>query len=207
MSVPTVGFVMDSGHFIKYRAKLNLFTIALVSLVSSISWSKTYTVTNKSTLGFSIYKFKIGAPVKGKFKKFKANIDFDIKTWTVGSVWALINVDSIDTGKAKRDKKLREDVDFFNTKKFKEITFISNKSVIVQKNRTVEVKGDLTIKKITRPVTLYLVYQGLIGDAHKFKVTGLIDRKLWKITWNKVMDVGGFVLGDDVNIELELWAK
>jgi polyisoprenoid-binding protein YceI len=190
-----------------FRSKLNLLIIALVVLAPSISWSKTYTITKKSTLGFSIYKFKIGAPVKGKFKKFKANIDFDIKTWTVGSVWALINVDSIDTGKVKRDKKLREDVDFFNTKKFKEMTFISNRPVIVQKNRTVEVKGDLTIKKITRPVSLYLVYLGLIGDAHKFKVTGLIDRKLWKITWNKVMDVGGFVLGDEVNIELELWAK
>ena len=147
--------------------------------------------------------------VRGRFTDLSGTIETEGDSLTDGRVTVEINADSIDTNDAQRDSHLRTN-DFFGTDDNPTITFTST-SVTPKRGNEFLVHGDLTIRGITRPVTLEAEYEG--GDKTPFgtevgswSARTEIDRKDFDLTWNAPLEAGGFLVGDDVKIELDIEA-
>lgn len=161
--------------------------------------------SDHSTVGFKIKHLAI-SNVLGKFAKFSGNFSYDPSSPATSKVDATIELDSINTDQTKRDDHLRS-ADFFDTKKFPLMKFVSRE---VSGNATeLKVLGDLTIKDVTKPVTLIVQYEGQAkdpwgNDKVAFSATAKINRKDFGLTYNKLLETGALVVGDDVNIMLEV---
>lgn len=148
--------------------------------------------------------------VSGQFTDVSGTFQFDEKKKAGGDLTVVIKSASINTNNAKRDDHLRSS-DFLDVKKHPELSFKSRDVKIVDKSN-IEINGDLTIRGVTKPVTLKGTFIGEMKDPggnHKggFQATTQINRKDFGIVWNKTLDAGGLVLGDDVEIELLVEAE
>lgn len=165
--------------------------------------------TAHSEVGFSV-KHLMVSNVKGKFNSFDTNIDFDTKTKVFKALSATIDASSIDTNNDRRDDHLR-DPDFFDTKKFPEIKFVMT-SYEKDGDDEGKMKGDLTIKDVTKSVTLDVEIGG-VGKGFKgetvmgFSLEGKISRKDFGLTWNRALEAGGVAVGDKVKMLIEIEAK
>jgi len=117
-----------------------------------------------------------------------------------------IQTASVETGTPDRDNHLRSG-DFFDVEKYPEITF-RNARVVSQKGTEFTVVGDLTIKDVTREVTLALELDGVVKDpwgGTRLAVTASteVDREDWGMTWNAALEAGGVVVSKKVRIEIE----
>jgi polyisoprenoid-binding protein YceI len=146
--------------------------------------------------------------VRGAFNEFEgtAHIDEDLSK---SSTKLVINVDSIDTRNADRDGHLRTN-DFLDIENHPQITFEST-SVRQLDDVTVQVSGDLTIKGVSKPVTIDFEYQGQATDPFGNQRVGFegavtINRKDWGITWNAALETGGVLVSDKVTLEFEVSA-
>ena len=184
----------------------NLKNLFLSFLLVSGSLSATELIIDgaHSQVGFSIKHMMI-SNVKGKFSDYDAEIDFDFKTKRFNSLDATINANSIDTGIKKRDDHLRS-ADFFDVKKYPNITFKMS-SYEPDGDEGVMV-GDLTIHGITKKVKLEVEVNGVIKHEGVlragFTIEGKINRKDFGLKWNKMLEAGGFAVGDKVKIIIEL---
>lgn len=141
--------------------------------------------------------------VRGRFNDFRGTIIYDDQNPTASSVKVTIDAASIDTANEKRDEHLRSP-DFFDVEKFPALTFAS-KEVKVDGDKML-VSGELTMHGVTKPLTLSVEKLGMSAMGEKkivgFSATSELDRKDYGIVWNRTLDVGGAVLGDDVEIEI-----
>ena len=159
-----------------------------------------------SAVGFKVRHFFTKVP--GEFTDFQGTIDFDPEKPAEAKVNVVIKTASINTNNEKRDNHLRTD-DFFSAEKHPEITF---KSTEVRKNDDgYEVDGILTIRGIEKAVTLQAEFLGAGPDGSGgtragFTATTTIDRKEFGVNWNKTLDHGGALLGDEVAINLDVEA-
>ena len=162
-----------------------------------------------SLVGFNVRHFFTRVP--GRFKDYTGTITFDEKDMAKSSVNVTIQAASIDTENERRDNHLRSG-DFFLVDSFPTITFKSTKIVPGPDNGAL-VYGDLTIRGITKPVTLDAKYLGSMADSRMGrKIAGFegyvtINRKEFNILYNRTLDQGGLMLGDDVNIVLQVEAN
>jgi polyisoprenoid-binding protein YceI len=122
------------------------------------------------------------------------------------SVEAVLDVAGVNSGEAGRDEHLRN-ADFFEVEKYPHITFRSTK-VEEAGGGEYKLTGDLTIKDVTRPVTLELEYLGTIaspwGDQRAgFSASTEISRKDWGVTFNVALEGGGVVVGDKIKLNIE----
>lgn len=152
-----------------------------------------------SSVGFKVKHMMIST-VSGNFSGF--NGVYDLEKGVLKSLTATIKADTIDTGIAKRDEHLRS-ADFFDVKRFPDMTF---KMITQQGNK---VTGDLTIHGITKKVELTVDMGGEItdpwGDKRSgFILTGSVNRKDYGLLWNKAMEAGGVVVGEEVKIIVEV---
>lgn len=160
----------------------------------------------------SSFEFKIRhltvSNVKGDFSKFQGVAIIDDQDITHLKVEVAIDAASVNTGHAQRDEHLRGP-DFFDVTKYPTITFVSKKVTKTDTNR-LKVVGDLTIRGVTREMTV-----DVEGPTPEVKdpwgnfrrgatATAKINRRDFGITWNKVLDTGGLVVGDEVNITIEV---
>ncbi len=159
-----------------------------------------------SEVGFSV-KHMMVTNVRGKFTKFDGTVTLDEKDVTKSKVEVSIDVASIDTGVGDRDQHLRSP-DFFNAEKNPKLTFTSTK---VQKaGKGLKVTGDLTINGVTKPVTLSVSEVTKEGKdpwgnvKRGASASTEISRKDFGLTWNKALETGGVLVGDEVKITLEL---
>lgn len=148
--------------------------------------------------------------VKGRFDQFNGTFDFDEKTEKLNDVAVTIKTDSISTNEADRDKHLRSP-DFFDVTKFPEMTFKSTK-VTYEKGKPDKVEGNLTIRGITKKVVLDVDYNGAVTDPWgnrvvTFEAETKLNRKDFGLNWNKSLDKGGFVVGDEIKVEIDGEAK
>lgn len=148
--------------------------------------------------------------VKGRFDRFEGAFEFDEKTMKLDGILVTVQADSINTNEKDRDKHLRSP-DFFDVVKFPEMTFKSTK-VDYKKGKPDKVHGDLTIRGISKPVVLEVEYNGAVTDPMgnrvvTFEAEGRVNRKDFGVNWNKALDKGGWVVGDDIKIEIEGEAK
>ena len=139
----------------------------------------------------------------GKFREFEGAIQIDRAKPSASSVEFTIQAASIDTNDAKRDEHLRT-ADFFDVANHPKLAFKST-SVRPAGKDTYQVTGDLTMRGVTKPVTLTVAYLGEGKDPWGnekvgFDVTGTLNRKDFDIIWNKALDAGGYVVGDEVKV-------
>jgi len=147
--------------------------------------------------------------VRGRFAKLSGTIHADESDLTRSVVEATIDVASVDTGTAQRDAHLRSP-DFFDAERFPEIRFRSTRIEKVSDDRY-RVIGQLTIRDVTREVPLDVEHGGRAKDPWGnerlgFIAKAAIDRKDFGLQWNQVLETGGVMVGDRVDIELELQA-
>lgn len=146
--------------------------------------------------------------VSGRFTDFTGTIVADAAKPEASSVEFTVKTASIDTDQPNRDKHLQS-ADFFDAEKFPEITFKSTSVKPAGKNKF-DVTGNLTMHGVTKQITLPVTYLGSMGagkDAkHGFEATTVLNRKEYGIVWNKALDGGGYVLGDDVTVTINIEA-
>jgi polyisoprenoid-binding protein YceI len=159
-----------------------------------------------SGINFSI-RHMVVSKVRGRFTKFSGTLRLDDGDLTRSSVEATIDAASVDTGTAQRDTHLRSP-DFFDVERFPELRFRSTRIEKLDSDRY-RVVGELTIRDVTREVTLDAEYAGRGKDPWgnervAFAAKAALDRKDFGLGWNQVLEAGGVLVGDRVEIELDL---
>lgn len=160
-----------------------------------------------SEVGFRVRHLMI-AHVKGFFKIFDASIYTTGKDFRTAEVDLWVDASSINTGDAKRDKHLKSR-DFFDARKYKQLTFISSTIVKADNNGNHELWGELTMVGVTQNVKLNVQFGGMLNDPWGneragFTVSGKINRSDWGLTWNSTTETGGLMVSDEVEISCEV---
>jgi polyisoprenoid-binding protein YceI len=145
--------------------------------------------------------------VTGKFNDFAGVVNIDKANPAASSVEFTIQASSIDTGNANRDQDLRS-ANFFEVEKYPTITFKSEKIAAKGKD-SYDVTGDLTMHGVTKKVTLPVEFLGFVkdpwgNDRGGFEISTTLNRKDFNLVWNKALDQGGMLLGDDVKVNVNL---
>jgi len=188
--------------------------LALVSLATAAPAAPlTFNIDRShSQVGFSIRHFFSKVP--GQFKDFHGTIVMDANAPAASSVDVTIQTASISTDNERRDTHLRS-ADFFAADSFPTLTFKSTKVAPAGKDRY-QLTGDLTMRGVTRPVVLDVEFLGMgpiamggqsMGTKAGFEATTTVNRQDFGITWNKNLDQGGAMLGDDVTVNLHIEAN
>lgn len=158
-----------------------------------------------STLGFSVKHLMIST-VRGRFADFSGSVSIDEAVPATSSVEVTINAASIDTRSEQRDNHLRSP-DFFDTMNFPELTFRSRR-VAGDLTGEFTVIGDLSIRGVTREVSLRASYQGAGRDPwgnerRAYNLSTKINREEFGLTWNQALETGGLLVSPEVKIEIE----
>ena len=158
-----------------------------------------------SKIGFKVKHLGI-SNVRGEFREYDASISLDGTDLSTLKTSATIKTGSVFTDNERRDGHLRSP-DFFSAEDFPTMTFTS-KGVRNVKGSEFELVGDLTIRDVTKEVVLEAEFLGVasMGDEERagFEARTTINRLDYGLAWNKVTEAGGFVVGHDVQIILEL---
>jgi polyisoprenoid-binding protein YceI len=164
--------------------------------------------SSHSSVHFSVRHLVI-AKVRGTFARWSGTVQAPGGDFSKATVDVAIDASSIDTGVAQRDAHLKSP-DFFDVEKYPELHFVG-KRVEARSGKNVDVIGDLTIRGITREVVLHVEQHGQAKDPWgnlraAFTAKTSIDRKDFGLTWNQLLESGGVVVGDRVEIEAEIEA-
>ncbi|RVU02940.1 polyisoprenoid-binding protein [Mucilaginibacter limnophilus] len=148
-------------------------------------------------------KHLVISTVTGFFRSFEGTLETEGDDVTNGQVEFSLDVNSIDTNQDQRDGHLKS-ADFFDAEQYPKITFKST-SFTSEGGDDYKLTGDLTIKDVTKPVTLDVEFGGSADDFYGntkagFEVSGKINRKDFGLTWNGVTEAGSIVVGDDVKL-------
>ena len=148
-------------------------------------------------------KHLVISTVTGSFTTFTGSMQSEGDTFENAKVEFSLDVESITTNQEQRDIHLRSE-EFFDAVKFPHIKFEST-SFVKESGDNYQLTGNLTMKDVTKPVTLEAEYGGSAVDFygnHKagFEVSGKINRKDFGLTWGAITEAGSIVLGDDVKL-------
>ncbi|HEY3309078.1 MAG TPA: YceI family protein [Desulfuromonadaceae bacterium] len=160
-----------------------------------------------SNVGFKVRHLMV-SNVKGSFDKHTGTVDINDKDITKSKLEVSIDTNSINTNVQKRDEHLRS-ADFFDVAKFPAMTFVSKKVAKAGKDK-LKVTGDLTLHGVTKEVVL-----DVEGPSKESKdpwgsirrgatASTKINRKDFGIAWNKALETGGFAVGEEITITLEI---
>ncbi len=190
------------ARFFKYF----VFVALIIFSYSTVSWAATYKVDpDHSTVSFKIRH--LFSKVEGRFDKYDGTVDYEpgkSDTWKTSGT---IDVTSINTHVPERDKHLRS-ADFFDVEKYPAISFKSTK-VAAATETNAKLEGLLTIHGVEKPVTLDIEIHGVGKDPWGntragFTATTKINRKDFGLNWNEALETGGVLVGDEVDITLEI---
>ncbi len=185
---------------------------------SASGFAAVYNVdASHSLVGFSVTHLMI-SKVTGRFDKYESAFKFDEKTGELSDVTAKIDLESVNTNEPKRDAHLKSP-DFFgaNDKDGKIVeshhymTFKSKgkAKIDLASKAPVKLTGDLTVNGVTKPVVLDVTFKGIVKDpfvgaSHLgFSAKTTIDRTQFNMKFNKALETGGVMVGNDVDIELD----
>jgi polyisoprenoid-binding protein YceI len=145
--------------------------------------------------------------VTGYFRKFDLEVETETDDFaTTKRIEFTADVDSVDTNNDQRDTHLKSS-DFFNADEHGQIKFVGQKYEV--SGDTAKLHGDLTIRGVTKPITLNVEYGGLVVDPYGqtkagFTVNGKISRKEFGLVWNAVTEAGQIVVSDDIRLQCEV---
>lgn len=153
-------------------------------------------------IGFKVRHLVIST-VSGKFTKFEGSIETEGDDFNNAKVSFSADIDSIDTGVEDRNGHLKSP-DFFDAASFPKLTFEST-SFTSKGGSDYEMQGNITIKGVTKPITLNVEHGGTGPNAYGqtvagFELTGKINRKDFGLNWSAVTEAGGIVVADDVKL-------
>lgn len=194
------------GHF-PVRAISAAALAAALSLPAAAATSTWQIDPNHSAAQFAVRHMAIST-VRGAFSKFSGSVQLDDKDVTKSSVEVTIDAASVDTRVPDRDKDLRSER-FFDVEKYPTLTFKSTKVEQTEPGK-LKVTGDLTIHGVTKQVVLDV--EGLTAPVKDpwgnqraaANATTKINRQDFGVKWNAKMDSGGWVVGDDVAITIDI---
>ena len=184
----------------KYALAL-LFLLGMSSpaISQSIKWTQD---ASHSNVGFSV-KHLVISSVTGNFKNYSVTVLSDKEDFSDAKVDVSINTASIYTDNENRDNHLRSD-DFFNAEKYPAMTFKGKSMKKAGKNKY-KLTGDLTIRNITKTVTLDVEFGGKVKDPWGntkagFRIEGIINRFDYGLKWDKALETGGLVVDKEIRI-------
>ena len=188
--------------------RLALAALAAIALIAPARAAETWTI-DPSHSGVTFRGKHLVSIVPGRFTTFSGEFLFDEKAIEASSVTVSIDAASITTDNEKRDGHLKSP-DFFDTATYPTITYKSTKVKKIDATHF-EVTGDLTMRGVTKPVILAVEYLGTspgmgYGPRNGFHATTKLNRKDFGVNWNKTLDNGGLVVGDNVDIDLAIEA-
>jgi len=175
---------------------------------AQIADTKSYTIdVSHSTLGFVVKHMGVGK-TRGAFDEYNGTISYDADTQEFGAD-ITINVSSIDTDNEKRDNHLRG-ADFFDVENYPEITFSNARLKEIDGKKIIF--GELTIKGVTKTITIPAEISGPVQGMKGGLVIGIvgsttINRQDFNVSWSKLLDNGGLVVDNNVELILEIEAK
>lgn len=158
----------------------------------------------------SLIEFRVAHMVisktSGRFLDYRGFVEMDANAKTINAIQASINADSINTNHEKRDGHLRN-TDFLDVKQFPTITYTMK--TVQKEGEAYKVVGNLTLRGVTKEVTLTGTLNGVTKDPWGntragFTADGKLNRKDFGMVWNKTLDTGGLVVGDDVHIHVDI---
>lgn len=187
----------------RFIASLLVFAAAAAPALA-----KTYAI-DPAHSGITFKVRHLATRMPGSFNEFSGTIVYDEKKPAKSSVEAVIQAASIDTRNEKRDAHLRNP-DFFDVEKYPTITFKSVK-VTPQGPGRLKVAGKLSMHGVEKPVALDVESLGVMKDPQGknragFSASGKFNRKDFGIVWNKTLDAGGYILGDEVTFTIDIEA-
>ncbi len=152
-------------------------------------------------------KHLVISTVTGSFSSFDGQIDTEGDSFENAKASFTADIDSISTNNEDRDNHLKSD-DFFNAEQFPQLKFESTNVEKVSEGEYT-VTGNLTIRDITKEIELKLVHGGTVTDQYGqtkagFEVEGAINRKEFGLTWSAVTEAGNVVVGDKINLHLNV---
>jgi len=161
-----------------------------------------------SSIGFTV-RHMVVSKVRGRFTRWSGTIAMDERDPAKAQVDITIEPASVDTGVEQRDNHLRSP-DFFDVERYPTMTFRSTRSEKVGE-REYRLIGDLTMHGVTRPVSLEVEFAGSAKDPWGgvragFSARGSLDRKDFGLTYNQLLETGGVVVGEKVDLDIEVEA-
>jgi polyisoprenoid-binding protein YceI len=187
---------------------VKVFTLAagLMALAAAAPAADTYSV-DKSHSEVSFQVKHLVSQVRGRFTDFEGTFALDPAKPELSSAEFRIKAASIDTANPDRDKHLRS-ADFFDAEAMPDITF---KSTAIKKTgeNAYDVTGQFTMHGVSKAITLPVTFTGAMKDGQGndragFELLTTLNRKDYGIVWNRALDAGGYVLGDDVKVSINL---
>lgn len=184
---------------------LSLFVMVAATQVMA----EEYTIDGPhSSFGFSVAHLMI-TKTNGAFNEFEGTINYEAGDPASFAADVTIQTASIDTNNEKRDDHLRNP-DFFNAPEYPTITFNAT-ALTPESGNNYTITGDLTMKEVTKSIDIPVTIQGPVQSPFGGSVIGIegetvIDRQDWNITWNKDLDNGGVVVGNDVTLKINIEA-
>ena len=164
--------------------------------------------SSHSSVHFSVRHLVI-AKVRGTFARWAGTVQVPDGDFSKATVAVTIDASSISTGVEQRDAHLKS-ADFFDVAQYPELQFVARR-VEPRSGADIDVIGDLTIKGNTREVVLHVEQHGQAKDPWgnvraAFTAKTAIDRKDFGLTWNQLLETGGLMVGDRIEIEIEVEA-
>lgn len=159
-----------------------------------------------STIAFSVKHMMI-TTVRGEFRRFSGVIDFNEAEPGSSTVTVEIDASSVNTNEPNRDQHLRSP-DFFDVEKYPTLTFKSKRVEVIDAHRG-RIIGDLSIHGVTQEVSLDTEYGGISVNPEGQQVAGfsaqaVVNRKDFGLLWNRSLETGGVLVGDEVKVLVEL---
>lgn len=173
--------------------------------------TRTWTIDPAHTQIEFAVKHMMFTTVRGQFSDFEGTVELDEENPAQSSVSVTIETASVDTGVSDRDDHLRSG-DFFDAENHPRIIFESKSvSGSIEEGGDFEIVGDLTIRGVTKEVTLGAAFDGTGtdpwgGTRAGFTAETAIDRRDFDLTWNQALETGGVLVGHDVKISLQVQA-
>lgn len=159
-----------------------------------------------SDISFSVSHLVV-SEATGKFKKFEGEVKAKTDDFVDAEINFTIDASSINTEDEKRDGHLKS-ADFFDVAKFPQIAFKSKSFKKVDGNKY-KLSGDLSMHGVTKSVELDVVFKGMAKSpwgqtVGAFKISGILKRADFGLTWNKTLESGGLLVGEDVNLNANI---
>ena len=182
--------------------KSKLIILSLLLMANNYLYAQSTWKFDKS---HSIIQFKVSHlminEVSGSFKVFDGSVKSTVEDFDGSDIEFSAESNTLSTDNEKRDGHLKSE-DFFNAGKYPELIF---KGKLVRIGGKYHLKGELTIRDITKPIEFEVKYNGTVQDpwgntVAGFKVSGSIDRFDYGLKWNSLMEAGGAVVGSEVEI-------
>lgn len=186
-----------------FMKKLFVLAAALVLTVSAKAQGTWVVDNSHSNIGFSVAHMVVSEQ-EGNFKDYSIKVVSNAADFNGADVEFTAKAASINTENEKRDIHLVS-AEFFDAAKYPELSF---KGKLSKEGGKYVLKGNLTMKGVTKPVTFDVTYGGTVKawgkDVAGFKLSGKVNRQEYGLTWSKTIETGGLVVGDEVTINCKI---